>query len=427
MISQQESTVTYRQILLILIAVVCLSSLTGRADEDTNWVRIQLDARFRSEGVAAADLNNDGFIDVVAGDVWYQAPKPGSGSYTEASKWTMHELRMPGEFVAGKGYSNSFCNYTYDVDRDGWHDVIIIGFPGEPCYWYRNPGVTGGNWAEHQIWTSVCNESPKFEDIDGDDIPELVLASQPEAQMGLISISELAGTSESDVFHPISKPSAMPKDAGNRGIDNGSFRYSHGLGVSDMDLDGYQDIIIRFGWWKAPRTIDSKALWDFHPIRIATADGEQPLPDSGHIYARDFDLDGDVDLILSSAHRHGVWWAENPGPGAWELHTIDESYSQTHAMEEVDINGDGFLDYVTGKRFYAHNGADPGGNDPVVMYWYETKIETGRTPQFIPHEIVAGRNTGIGTQFMIRDMNADEQPDIVLSNKKGVNVLLQNP
>ena len=54
---------------------------TGVADEDPNWIKISLDSRFRSEGAAAADLNNDGSADVIAGDVWYGSPKPGSESY----------------------------------------------------------------------------------------------------------------------------------------------------------------------------------------------------------------------------------------------------------------------------------------------------------------------------------------------------------
>ena len=98
-----------------------------------------------------------------------------------------------------------------------------------------------------------------------------------------------------------------------------------------------------------------------------------------------------------------------------------------HAVETVDINGDGQLDYVTGKRFFAHNGNDPGGNDEVVMYWYEVHRSKGQSPTFTPHRIAAGKDTRIGTQFEIHDMNKDGKPDIVLSNKKGVNILIQNP
>jgi len=409
--------------------IVCLSVIAIApalsADEDANWIRIKLDERFRSEGSAAGDLNNDGTMDVVAGDVWYQAPAHDTPDHHEAARWKLHEIRQPGEFVAGKGYSNSFFNFTRDIDQDGWSDVVIVGFPGDPFHWYRNPGGDGGHWKENQIWTSACNESVELEDIDADGIPEFVLASQPEAQMGFVRIPGSAGATTDQIFHAISLPSAEPKTAPNRGLDNGTFKYSHGLGVADVNLDGLQDIVIKHGWWQGPGSVAGNDAWVFHPIRITVDGTEQSLPDCANMYARDFDLDGDADLILSSAHRHGVWWAENTGEPQWILHEIDTSYSQTHALEEVDVNGDGQLDYVTGKRFFAHNGSDPGGNDPVVMYWYEVQTEKGKSPRFIPHEIVAGRGTGVGTQLTIQDMNADSRPDIVLSNKKGVNVLLQ--
>jgi hypothetical protein len=59
------------------------------------------------------------------------------------------------------------------------------------------------------------------------------------------------------------------------------------------------------------------------------------------------------------------------------------------------------------------------------MVWYEIKRTQGAPPQFVRHEIEAGRDTGVGTQFEIIDVNGDNRPDIVLSNKKGVNLLIQ--
>ena len=47
------------------------------------------------------------------------------------------------------------------------------------------------------------------------------------------------------------------------------------------------------------------------------------------------------------------------------------SWSQAHASTLVDLNGDGRLDIVTGKRFMAHNGSDPGEKEPLGVYWYE--------------------------------------------------------
>jgi hypothetical protein len=101
------------------------------------------------------------------------------------------------------------------------------------------------------------------------------------------------------------------------------------------------------------------------------------------------------------------------------------SHSQTHALHYVDLNGDGQRELVTGKRFFAHNGGDPGALEPASMYCYEIRKSEGAPPEFVRREIEAGRDTGIGTQFAVADINGDGKPDIALSNKKGVNLLLQ--
>ncbi len=402
---------------LMVIAATAFTSGVG-ADDDNNWVRIKLDERFRSEGVAAADVNKDGVPDVIAGDVWYESPRLATDDHVDGTAWKLHEIRMPGEFVAGVGYSNSFANFAHDMDADGLPDAVIIGFPGDPYHWYKNPGPgEESHWKQFEIWTSACNESPEFEDLNGDGVREIVLGSQPEAKMGFNVIPKPDKIAESFGFHAVS-------EAGNPN-ENGTFKYYHGLGVGDMNGDGHRDILIAHGWWQNPGDITSAKVWEFHPVRIKTESGEQPLPGCANLYSDDLDSDGDMDLFLSSAHGFGVWWAENPGKGPWILHEIDKSYSQTHAVESVDINGDGQLDYVTGSRFFAHNGGDPGEHDPIRLYWYEVVREKGKAPKITPHQIVAGLGTGVGTQFEIHDMNNDKKPDIVLSNKKGVNILLQ--
>ncbi len=413
-----QENIRVKQLCILIPAILLGLQATVSADDDNNWVRIRLDERFRSEGVAAGDFNRDGTPDVVAGDVWYEAPQHNSDAHKDGAAWKIHEVRTPGEFVAGVGYSNSFCNFSHDINGDGLQDIIIIGFPGDPYHWYENPGP--GNevpWKQHVIWTSACNESPEFEDLNGDGIREIVIGSQPETQMGFNFLPSRERATEMSAFQAISE-----KGDPNQ---NGTFKYYHGLGVGDMNGDGHRDILIAHGWWQHPGTVGDGKVWQFHPVRVKADNGEQPLPACANLYADDLDSDGDMDLFLSSAHAYGVWWAENTGSGPWTLHEIDKSFSQTHAVEQTDINGDGQMDYVTGKRFFAHNGADPGAFEPVVMYWFQVVRTKGQAPKITPHKIVAGTGSGVGTQFEIQDMNLDGKPDIVLSNKKGVNVLMQ--
>ncbi|MBT4864164.1 MAG: VCBS repeat-containing protein [Planctomycetaceae bacterium] len=391
---------------LLLVPTVCVAD---GPSGDFGWKRITLDKTFRSEGVASADVNKDGKQDVLAGDVWYEAPS-----------WKMHEVRPVGKYDGTKGYSNSFANWAYDVNADGWDDFIVVGFPGAPCHWYENPKNKPGHWKEHVIWHSACNETPLFADLTGDGKPELIMGSQPEAQMGFLEIPTGDKVNEKWTFHAVSRP-GDPRT-------NGTFKYYHGLGIGDVNNDRRTDVIIPHGWWEAP-VERTKGTWEFHAWTLSKS-GEGNSLHAADVHVEDLDLDGDNDILMSNTHSHGVWWFEQTqskkGP-VFKYHLIDESYSQTHALHFIDMNGDGQRDLVTGKRFFAHQGNDPGGKDPVVMYWYELKRKKGSAPTFIPHEIAAGRDTGIGTQFRVTDFNGDKRPDIVLSNKKGVNVLLQNP
>jgi hypothetical protein len=130
----------------------------------------------------------------------------------------------------------------------------------------------------------------------------------------------------------------------------------------------------------------------------------------------DFDGDGDNDVFSTSAHRFGTWWHEQT-PGGWKTHEIDKELSQLHAVCMADINGDGLPDLVTGKRWWAHMGHDPGAKMPSVVVWYELGRKDGR-PVWTRHQI--DDDSGVGTQFEVIDLNGDGLLDVITANKKGV-------
>lgn len=405
--STRQNVGRFARLTVIAVYGVVLAAgfaAAGASAGDVAWKRISIEAVFRSEGVTAFDVNKDGLIDVVNGEAWFQAPD-----------WTRHEIRPLGEYKPAEGYSHSFANFAYDFNNDGWTDFICIDFPGIPCYWFENPQGQSGHWKQHEIWHSAANESPQFADVTGDGKPELIIGSEPEEMIGYLEIPTGDAVYKKWDFRQVNAEK----------IGSFAHRYYHGLGVGDVNNDGRKDIVIPHGFWQQPETLGGP--WAFHPLTLGPGEGNAKT--ASDIHVEDLDGDGDNDIMLSSAHEIGVWWCENVGGNAepkFKGYVIDDKYSQTHALCFADIDGDGTRDLITGKRFYAHGpNGDPDPQGEVVMYWYGLKKTAGKPPSFEAHKIVEGIDTGIGTQFLVTDVNADGKLDIVLSNKKGTNLLIQ--
>ena len=344
---------------------------------------------FISEGVAIGDVDHDGRIDVMAGAYWFQAPD-----------WKRSEIFEGKAFDGAKEYSNSFLNFSLDVNNDDWIDLIVIDFPGKLAHWYENPKNEQGHWKKHLIHESVevGNESPAFVDVDGDGRMDLLCADSKEKQMVWLKA-------------PASGTGTWTKHEIGEKKSPGTDRFSHGLGYGDVNRDGRKDVIIKQGWWEGPED-PTKSGWQFHEANL----GE----DCSQMHVLDVNGDGLNDVVSASAHKYGIWWHEqvSEGNNSWRLHEISKAFSQSHSSSLTDVNKDGNVDLIVGKRFFAHNDTDndPGAHDPAVLYWFE--FTPGKEPFFIPHEI--DNNSGSGLNIVAEDMTKDGNVDIAIANKKGV-------
>ena len=383
------------------------------------WQKQQLTEHFWAEGACVGDVNKDGKNDVLCGPFWYEGP-----AFTK--KHTIYQMdksfarkkddgteeQVPGfpGLLSGKNdYSNNFVSYTYDFNADGWQDYLVIGFPGVETFWFENPKGKDELWQRHTVLKNTDNESPMFVDIDGDKTPDLLCMS--------------AGTLGYAKFD-LKNPTAEWKWNNVSGAADKRFqRFTHGIGYGDINKDGRTDILEARGWWEQPAKWGGTDPWTFHETEFGGGGAQ--------MYGYDVNADGKTDVITSlQAHGWGLVWFEQTNDGGaigWTKHTIVGSkagegetgiaFSQPHAIDLADMNGDGLLDIITGKRFWAHGpkgDADP--NAWPVLWWFELKREGGKA-KYIPHLI--DDNSGVGTQVMATDINGDKKLDVVVGNKRG--------
>ncbi len=389
-----------KHIVLSFVVLIVVLSLTEA--KEPKFKKNVLSDQFYAEGANYGDFNKDGKLDIVAGPYWYEGP-----DFTKK-----HEIYSVEAFNP-EAYSDNFGTFVADLNGDGWDDVFICPMPGTRSYWYENPQGKEGHWKKHFALDELGNESQQWVDILGSGKFGPLYNMNGKMGFGTYKIESGAPVW---AFHQISTD------------DDRYQRFTHGVGAGDINGDGRTDILEAAGWWEQPED-KTKTPWTFHPYRFADA--------AAHLLVFDVDGDGKNDVICSwHCHLYGLVWHQQvvkEGKITFERREIlpikpDEkpdalSFSQMHALCQVDMNGDGLTDFVTGKRFWAHGSkGDVEPNNPAVLYWFELKRDGNGGATFIPHKI--DDDSGVGTQFAVADLNGDKIPDIIVSNKKGTFVFL---
>ena len=406
---------------LIIFGAISSTAVAKKApDTDVSFQKIQVLDKFISEGASIGDINADGQQDIVSGSLWWQGPTFKNSHAFAPVKF--YPIKGPGI----TGYSNNFLSFTSHLTADKWIDIIRVSLPGLPGDWIMNPGEkplppnnTTQRCTHGKSQDNICNESPQFLNVIGDHKPELLAYSHGQITLAIPNL-----VPNPDPNQPWQVLAVSPKD-------KRFLKYSHGLGAGDINGDLLPDILEKAGWWQQPANWDQKSPWTFHPYPFAPQQG------GAQMFAYDIDGDGDNDVVTAlNAHAYGLAWYEQVKDDdkiTFKKHTVMTDkpegnpygvcFSQPHAMACVDIDGDGIKDIVTGKRYYAHNGRDPGAHDPAVLYWFRTTRKQDGSVEFTPHLI--DNDSGVGCQVTTGDLNKDGKPDIVIGNKKGVFAFIQ--
>lgn len=335
------------------------------------------------ESAGVFDVNGDDIPDIVSGPYWYEGPEFTRKHYIGA-------VKAYGE------YWDDFSNIPMDVNGDGRMDYVTGSWFSNSVRWHENPG-TAEEWKQHIIGTTGNVEGTVGWDVDGDGHPEIV-PNNPGHPLRFFKLLRDQSGKGTGKFQEVIV-------ADNQG---------HGLGFGDINGDGRGDFVISNGWLEAPEN-PLTGEWTLHQEFDF---GGASLP----ILIVDVNGDGKSDIIVGQGHSYGLDWYEQStdanGKRTWIKHPIDPFNSQYHTMQWVDLDGDGQNELVTGKRYRAHNGADPGADDLLGLYYFKWNGESF-SKQVISYGPL-GVGKGAGLAFATADLRGTGRLDLVVAGKDGL-------
>ncbi len=334
------------------------------------------------EAAGVMDVNGDGKEDIVSGSYWYEGPG-------FLKRHFIGPVKRYGE------YYEDFSCIPMDVNGDGKIDIVTGGWFEGTLRWRENPG-NDKEWVTHDIAETGNIETTRFWDIDGDGQAEIVPNTPGKALSYYTLLKDNTG-----------------KGTGQFSRTTVADKQGHGLGFGDINGDGRGDFVIPDGWLEAPADRAGQPWIKHADFNL----GDVSVP----LIVADVNKDGLNDLIVGQAHGYGLDWYEQKkaaGKRQFIKHAIDPFHAQYHTMAWVDIDNDGEMELVTGKRYRAHNGNNPGDNDYPALYYFKWNGETF-TKNVISYGPF-GEGKGTGVFFTIADLHHTGRKDIVVAGKDGL-------
>jgi hypothetical protein len=390
-----------------------------------------------SDGLTVADLDRDGFADIVSvhesDDVYDGAPEGHVRiAFGTADPDTWHLVTLAEGPEAGAAEDVA----VGDMNGDGFIDVLVACELAHLIY-FENPGARGGGAAVRRgdwprLIPSVTTERGSFirvftADLDGDGDLEVVAANkgaqdptraaqEPKA-IAFFAIDGAPLTDSSWIEHVLTE---VPWPINSRPVDID--------GDGDVDVIGGSVAEGRMIWLEN-RARRGAAEFAVHAMPIVEAGSDRdrtqvPVVNGFNMDFFDFSGDGRLDIVTFDTARLlglGAVWLEQPDVpgGEWRLHRIgDYSPDQLVGLVLADIDADGDPDLMTGGYSLGSRAADgqaPADASLGRLAWFENPGPSqvrNSSAHWTRHDF-SRRERGMFDKFVARDLDGDGDVDFV--------------
>jgi hypothetical protein len=306
-------------------------------------------------GVTASDPNGDGFPELIVSNKSQRALHScdsyvywGSKTGYSIERRTDLPTHAPNRSIVG------------DLNGDGYQDIVFPNtatghVAGSPIDSYIYLGDANGEFAPHRRiqLAAVQATDAVSADLNEDGFPEVILASNGVRRGGAIEGSPLYWNS----------PTGFRKEPFNFPVLG-----ARGTGAADFNRDGYLDVVLTnpfrssepeypshstFIFWGGPQGYDL----DNHHV-FSTPHGYR-------FYLADFDKDGCLDLAIGEMYlsRVSVYWGNAEGKFSAETRMELPTFL-CNTVNAADLDGDGYIDLLAGSK-----GSRENAEEPAFVYW----------------------------------------------------------
>lgn len=293
-----------------------------------------------STGISFGDFDGDGFSDIFcysSGHLWRNL---------DGASWVLANDLDPYLPPAGLRYGAAFADY----DNDGLADIGVeprLGSNDDCFHLLKNLG--GAVFVDIAPYSALIDqqlcgansETLCWGDVDGDGDLDLFIPIYPQSinSIGNKFLHNRGPTGPKGLYR-------FTEEAATAGVTAPpNANRPEGTFMVDLDDDGDLELYSNGTLYRNDSGLDAPLFAAFDPIAIGIR--KQTIVDEG-VYIFDYDLDGDLDVMINYTGNHGIRIWESRGDGTWfqsPSSTIEDFRNgATFGMSVADFDGDGDLD-----------------------------------------------------------------------------------